>query len=117
MKQNHWRRFLLWTPRILGILFALFISLFAFDVFAEGYGFWETLWALLMHLIPTALVGIATILAWRRPLWGGLLFCGLAAIYVIMTHGRLDWALIIAGPALLTGLLFLADAYTRRKTV
>jgi hypothetical protein len=34
------RRMLFWTPRLLSILFAIFISLFALDVFGEGYGFW-----------------------------------------------------------------------------
>lgn len=35
---------LYWTPRILGILFVLFISIFAADVFEEHLGFggqWE----------------------------------------------------------------------------
>ena len=34
---------LFWTPRILCILFAIFISLFALDVFGEGYGFFRVL--------------------------------------------------------------------------
>ena len=34
---NKWKRVLYWTPRVLGILFALFISIFALDVFGEGY--------------------------------------------------------------------------------
>ena len=37
------KQLLFWTPRILGILFALFLSMFALDVFGEGYGFWGTL--------------------------------------------------------------------------
>ena len=32
------RQFLFWSPRVLTILFALFLSLFALDVFEEGYG-------------------------------------------------------------------------------
>ena len=57
------KKILFWTPRILGILVAIFISLFALDVFGEGYGFWETLAALAMHLIPTSIVLIILALA------------------------------------------------------
>jgi len=41
------KRVLFWAPRVLGILFALFLSLFALDVFSEGYSFGETMLALL----------------------------------------------------------------------
>jgi hypothetical protein len=56
---------LYWVPRILGILFAIFISIFALDVFMEGYGFWETVVALVMHLVPTAIIFIVLLIAWR----------------------------------------------------
>jgi len=66
------KRLLFWTPRIMCILFAVFVSLFAFDVFGEGYGFWKTPLALLMHLIPTGiiLIGVLFLLNWpcRREL-------------------------------------------------
>ncbi|MGQ0603506.1 MAG: DUF7670 domain-containing protein [Anaerolineales bacterium] len=56
-------KLLFWIPRILTILFAGFVSLFALDVFVEGYGFWETLLALLMHLIPTGLILLSLAIA------------------------------------------------------
>jgi len=46
------KKALYWAPRIIAILFIVFISLFALDVFIEGYGFWETIVALFMHLVP-----------------------------------------------------------------
>lgn len=58
-------RILFRTPRILCILFTVFINFFALDVFGEGHTFWETLWALGMHLVPTFLVLVALALAWR----------------------------------------------------
>ncbi len=58
-------RTLLWLPRILCILFAAFISIFALDVFGAGYTASETLVALFMHLIPTGLILIALAIAWR----------------------------------------------------
>ena len=41
------KTWLTWTPRILGLLFAAFLSLFALDVFEQGYQGWETVLALL----------------------------------------------------------------------
>ena len=39
---------LFWTPRALCFLFALFLGLFAMDVFGEGRGVWGTVVALFM---------------------------------------------------------------------
>lgn len=97
-------RLLCWSPRILGILFALFLSLFALDVFSEGYGALETLLALLMHLIPTGLVLISLAIAWRWTWIGSILFIALALIYLASSSGG-SW--IISGPLLLIGILFL----------
>ncbi len=100
-----------WLPRVLGILFALFLSVFALDVFDEGYGFWQALLALAIHLIPALLVVLAVAIAWRREALGGLILIGLAVWYLISSWGRFRWStyLIIAGPAVLTGGLFLID--------
>ena len=105
------KRLLFWTPRILCILFAAFISLFALDVFGKGYGFWETIWALLMHLVPTALVLIALAVSWRWEWIGGLLFVALGVWYIIISWNKFHWTtyLIISGPLFLIGALFLAN--------
>lgn len=107
MKDNL-MRVLYWAPRVLGVLFAGFISLFALDVFSEGYGFWETLLALGMHLIPTALIVLVLVLAWRWEWIGALAFLGLGAGYVLMTGGTEHWAVyvLIAGPPFVLALLF-----------
>ena len=57
-------KILYWSPRILGILVAILVSLFALDVFGEGYNFWEMIVALVMHLIPTFLILIALAVSW-----------------------------------------------------
>jgi hypothetical protein len=105
------RRWLFWTPRVLGILFAVFVSLFALDVFGAGYGFWETVWALLMHLIPTAILLIVLAMAWRWEWIGGILFIALGVLYMVMSWGRADWSasLILSGPLFIVGILFLAS--------
>ena len=56
------KRAIFWSPRVLAILFAMFLSVFALDVFSEGNVFGETVLALLMHLVPTYLVVIGLII-------------------------------------------------------
>jgi hypothetical protein len=109
--KNRVERTVFWMPRILCLLFAAFVSLFALDVFAEGYGFWETIAALVMHLIPTAIIVIALAVAWRWPWIGVILFVLLGVWYLIMAGGRFEWTayLLIAGPLFLAGALFLVD--------
>ena len=104
-----------WTPRVLALLFAIFLSLFALDVFGEGYSAWETVLALLIHLIPTYLVLIALALGWWRAWTGALAFAGLSVWYIIMAWGDVDPLafLLIAGPPLLIAILFLITWLTR----
>ena len=110
------KRLLFWTPRILGLLFAAFISIFAADVFGEGYGFWKTVLALLIHLIPTWIVLIVLALSWRREWVGGILFTALGALYLIKFWGRFHWSayVCIAGPLFLVGVLFFLSWLSRR---
>jgi hypothetical protein len=97
-----------WIARTLGIAFAAFISLFALDVFGVGYGFWESILAFLIHLVPTYLVVIALLVAWRWPRVGALLFIGLGVFYIVMMRRDLEWQifLLIPGPLFLIGILF-----------
>ena len=110
-------RLLFWTPRILCLLFAAFLGLFALDVFGEGYGFRKTVFALLMHLIPTGVLLAALAISWRRERVGGLLFLGLGAYYLLAYRGRFHWSayLVISGPLFLIGLLFLLDGWYRAR--
>ena len=102
------RRILFWSPRILTIAFALFISVFALDVFDEASGFAQTALALLMHLIPTFLVLLSLAVAWRREWLGGVLFTALGIAYIVMAWGRFPLGVYfaIAGPLFVLGALF-----------
>jgi hypothetical protein len=108
-----------WAPRILGLLFAAFVSVFALDVFSERYTFWQTILALTMHLIPTAVVLGALAISWRWGWAGGCVFLGLGVWYLVGTWGRFPWSTyaVIAGPLFLLGLLFEIDWwYARLRT-
>jgi hypothetical protein len=111
------RKLLFWTPRVLTIAFILFLGLFALDVFGEGYGFWGTLVALLMHLIPNFILLAVLIIAWRREWVGGVLFLGLGVFYLVMTWGRFHWSAYagISGPLFLVGILFFLNWIFKEK--
>jgi len=109
-------RLVFWAPRILCVLFAAFVSLFALDIFGEGYSFWETIVALAMHLIPTAVILVALAIAWRWEWVGGLVFIALGALYIlIFPQGHWGAYLVISGPLFLVGILFLVGAWYRTR--
>ena len=105
------KRLLFWSPRILCILFSIFISLFALDVFSEGYSVGETIVALLMHLIPTVAILAVLAISWRWEWIGAILFTALGAAYPVMAWGKVPWGAFaaISGPLVLIGVLFLIN--------
>lgn len=118
MSDSLLRRVLVWTPRILSMAFVAFLSLFAMDVFEENVGFWPTLQALVIHLIPTLVLIVALILAWRREWIGVVVYAAVGVLYLVWVTTlrrpvpaatRLVWAMMIAGPAFLIATLFLAN--------
>lgn len=116
--------FIYWTPRILGILFVLFLSLFSLDVFEPGRSIWQIAVGLFMHNIPSTILLIVVIISWKREIVGGIAFilAGLLYILLLITGNHfewymLSWSVIIAGPAFLTGTLFLLGWRNKQKTV
>jgi hypothetical protein len=105
------KRLLFWSPRALCVLLAVFLSLFALDVFDEHIGFWKTILALVIHLIPTWIVLGVLVIAWRREWVGAILFNVLALAYLIRAWGRFHWSayVMISGPLCVVGILFLLN--------
>jgi hypothetical protein len=109
---------LFWTPRILSILFIVFLSLFALDVLDGNLGFWQTALALTMHLIPVFVLIAALFLAWRWEWIGAGIYAAAGLIYIVWVVSmsrplslpmRLIWIATIAGPALVIAGLFWAN--------
>ncbi len=102
------KKILFWSPRILCILFALFTTVFALDVFEGQHPFWETMLALGMHLIPTIILVLVLIIAWKWELIGGMVFLILPLIYIAWGWGRFPMSvyLIICTPMVLISVLF-----------
>jgi uncharacterized membrane protein YgdD (TMEM256/DUF423 family) len=122
-KINKW---LYWTPRVLSIIFLLFLAMFSLDIFDGNYGFWGTIVGLFMHNIPVFILAIILFYSWKREIIGGIVFISAGMLYVgrllmvILTNTprewyMLFWSLPIAGPAFLIGILFLINWYQKRK--
>lgn len=69
-----------WLPRILGIVFILFLAIFALDVFIPGKTIPYYIVALFMHLIPNFVLAGMLFIAWKNEQIGGFLFL-LAALF------------------------------------
>jgi hypothetical protein len=114
-------KFVYWTPRILSILFLAFLVLFSFDVFGNGYTFWQTVAALLIHNIPVFFLLAVLIISWKYEIVGGIAFILAGLFYLVMESLRqpwytvISWSMIIAGPAFLIGILFLVNWFKKRK--
>jgi hypothetical protein len=99
------KKIIFWLPRVLSIVFIAFISIFALDVFDMPQ--WYL--ALFMHLIPSFILIILTVIAWKKPFIGGILFliAGLAALFFFRTS--------IFIPVIVIGGLFLTEVYLKKK--
>jgi hypothetical protein len=96
---------LLWSPRTLALMMTAFLSLFAFDAFSEGRPPGQALVAFIIHLAPAAMV--LAVVAWRWEWVGALAFIALAAVYANMVRHRFDWILLISGPLVIIGVMYL----------
>jgi len=110
------KKTMFWSPRIAAILFALFISLFALDVFQEDVKIGEAIVGLFIHLIPTFVMAIAIVLAWRWEWVGTLVFAGWAILYITTARG-FPWSVyaVIAGIPFVIGILFLLDWFYHKE--
>jgi hypothetical protein len=115
-KMRPWtRRLLFWLPRVVALLFAAFVSLFALDVFGAGYTFWETVLALAMHLLPVGILLVGILIAWRWEWVGTLFLMGWAVWYLAMAWGQFPFSvyLLLAILPFTIGLLFLLNWWYR----
>ena len=109
-------RLLLWTPRVFGVLASLFIGMFALDAFSAGKPWFAALPDFFVHLIPAFVVLGIVVLSFPRPWIGAIGFIGLATAYALsVPKGHLDWILVISGPLMVVGALFLWSWWARRN--
>ncbi|PIN93610.1 hypothetical protein COU56_03560 [Candidatus Pacearchaeota archaeon CG10_big_fil_rev_8_21_14_0_10_31_9] len=118
-------KFIFWTPRILAILFIIFLAIFSLDVFGNDYTFWETVTGLFMHNIPSLILLIVLIISWKHEIVGGIGFILAGILYIVFVLINviktgfewyyLLWAVQISGIAFFIGILLFIGWKQKRK--
>lgn len=104
--KNKINRWIYWSPRVLTILFILFISIFALDVFGNGYSFLQTIIALFIHLLPSIVLLIFLIFAWKFEWIGAMGFFIFSIWFSLVMKGEVIAYFIIGIPAIAIGILW-----------
>ena len=115
-----------WLPRIICMLAILFISVFALDAFNPEKIIWQQIGDFLMHLIPSFVLIVFLIIAWKREFIGGILFMliGLGFSPIIFIHNynmnqsvwmSLIIILMITIPFIIVGILFIVSHKIKKK--
>lgn len=115
-----------WLPRVICILAILFISLFALDSFEPELTIWQQISAFLMHLIPSIVLTVMLIIAWKRELLGGIIFLliglGMTPLVYIENYDKnqsigmsLGIIMSITFPFIVVGILFIFNHYRKKK--
>lgn len=115
-----------WTPRVICILAILFVSLFALDAFRPGLPLGKQIIDFLMHMIPSFVLTILLIIAWKWELIGGIILGAIGLVFspIIYTHNynmnhsvvmSLTVIAMITFPFVVVGVLFVVSHFKKRK--
>ncbi|MEK6839848.1 MAG: hypothetical protein AABX72_02825 [Nanoarchaeota archaeon] len=117
--------FVYWTPRILSIIFLLFLALMSLDVFDSASGFWQIILGLFMHNIPVFVLLVILVISWNYEIVGGIAFILAGILYAafIIINAlntqfewyMLAWFLQISGTAFFIGILFLIGWFRKKR--
>ncbi|MBI4158686.1 hypothetical protein HY500_00320 [Candidatus Woesearchaeota archaeon] len=115
------KKFIYWTPRILSIVFLLFLAMLSLDVFESGLTVWQIAIGLLMHNIPVFILSLLLWISWKYEIVGGIVFILAGLLYTVRLIRNpfewyvLFWVVQIAGIAFLIGILFLICWSKKKK--
>ncbi|MDD3214250.1 MAG: hypothetical protein PHY64_11280 [Eubacteriales bacterium] len=119
-------KILYWAPRVLSMIFFAFLTAFSLDVIKLGLNVWQTLLGLFMHNIPSIVLIVLLIIAWRVEIVGAVAFIGAGLLYAVLMatnvfhtelpwYTALSWSAVISGPAFVIGFLFLINWIRKKK--
>lgn len=100
-----------WAPRSAAILIIFFVTLFSLDVFEMEASPLELLGAFLIHSLPSIVMIVMLVFAWRRPVIGFIAFllAGLFFMRFVIMGRDLGNFLLFSGPLLLISAMFYID--------
>lgn len=116
-------RLVYWAPRIVSILFILFLALFSLDVFDMEAGFWEKAAGFFIHNIPSLVLTAILVISWKYEIVGGIAYTAAGLAYIVLSllnpgdpwYMALARSAVISVPALLVGILFIIGWLMKRK--
>ncbi|MFH1211278.1 MAG: hypothetical protein V1645_05195 [archaeon] len=116
-------RFLFWAPRVLAVLFIVFLTLFSFDVFDDGFSL-LALAGFFIHSIPSIVLSAFLWFFWKKDKAAGITFIilwFLLAVFITVPRSLFvgditiePVALILPSPLLVVGVLFLVNYYRQK---
>lgn len=117
-----------WLPRVICILAILFVSMFALDAFSPNLTIWQQIGAFIIHLIPSFILLMVLLIAWKWEFVGGIIFIviGLGLSPFVFFHNyRMNQSIwmsiviisVITLPFVIVGILFLISHYRKKKGV
>lgn len=118
-----------WLPRIICILVILFVSMFALDAFAPELTFWQQIGGFLLHLIPSYIMIVLLIVAWKWEYVGGIIFTilgfGFSVSVFLLNYNRNHFSaaqslintLIVSIPFVLVGILFMVSDNKKKRKI
>jgi hypothetical protein len=108
---------LIWIPRVLAMIFIVFLSLFALDVFSGDAPFIKKLGGFFVQLIPSFILLLILLISWKKPLIGGSIFIllSIAFAFFFRTYRSVPTFLAITFPVALVGILFIAFDLAAKK--
>ena len=104
-----------WAPRLLGIGLSVFVGSFALDAFGSDAPIAIQVGDFLQHVMPALALLLVVIVGWRRPLIAGALLLALAISYALWAYKHLSWVVVISGPIMLVGVLFILSKFLVRE--
>jgi hypothetical protein len=111
------------------MLAILFVSMFAADAFAPGLTIWQQLGGFIIHLIPSFVLIVLLLLAWKWEYMGGIIFIitglGMSPFIFMLNYKRnhlsigasLGVILIITFPFIVAGILFIISHFMKKKNL
>lgn len=116
-----------WLPRFLAIFSIVIVSTFALDAFGAGVSHSQQWQDFIIHLVPTYLLVVILVVAWKWEYLGGIIFLVigiLATPYVFVGNYHLNQSLglsftvilLMTIPFIIIGALFLVS-YRKHKNL